>query len=105
MAILEQTRPSMRYADVGGAVEIAPRSDLQELLERIDRAFKSATDAAAILSSQRDRLFGERPQGGEKSQTRPVRGGLIGGLHDRADDLNGVLETLHSLIEEIGRVG
>jgi hypothetical protein len=97
-----------RSGSVGDrAMTEAPRppSELQQLANGVERALKLCADTFDVASALRDRLFGGQPQPADKAQPpRPVRGGIVGGLQDRADDLNGSLERLHVLLADITRV-
>lgn len=99
--------PAMLGGQTGPAIQgsDAPRqAELAEVHQSIERAVKSASEACAVLSALRDRFFGDRPQTAEKAGSSPMRGGILGALHDRSEALNGTLDYLHSLLNEITRV-
>lgn len=93
-------------SDYASKAEAPARTELQQLAEGIERALKETSVVCQEVAMLRDRLFGERPAGGGKDSTAPraVRGGLVGGLQDRADDLNAIIDRLISLVNEVSRV-
>lgn len=91
---------------ISASAEPAGVTELQQFAAAFERGLKNLAELNQQMSMLRDRLFGERPTGPGDSQKgpRPVRGGMVGGLHDRADDMNAQIERLSVLVSEVSRV-
>jgi hypothetical protein len=95
----------MASGTVGYAVPAEkPRSELPDLLAKVESCMKKTSDTYDVLAQLHDRTFGPSPETPPGVSPRPVRGGIVGHLHDRSDDLGMMLDRLRNLAADLARI-
>ncbi len=80
------------------------RSELPELLAKVETCMKKTSDVYDVFAQLHDRAFGPSPETSPGVSPRPVRSGIIGNLHDRSDDLGLMLDRLRNLAADLARI-